>query len=127
MHMWRVFVKAGLIGLTGTLFRGEFWTTSRANQVICLVDTGPGSGRDMLAFKRKFPNTTGRVILEDLPAVFNDVHYNDLGLEKIEYDVFTPQPIQGKSTEIVIGMKHLPCLLTHINRSSRLLPQIYLA
>jgi tRNA G46 methylase TrmB len=28
-----------------------------------IVDIGAGSGRDMLAFKRKFPTTTGRYII----------------------------------------------------------------
>lgn len=61
-----------------------------------IVDIAAGSGRDMLAFKQKFPNVEGRIILQDLPTVFNDVHYHDLGLEKIEYDIFTSQPVHGK-------------------------------
>jgi hypothetical protein len=61
-----------------------------------IVDIGAGSGRDMLAFKKKFTDATGRIIIQDLPSVFGDVHYHDLGLEKIGYDVFSPQPIKGK-------------------------------
>ncbi|OJJ96393.1 hypothetical protein ASPACDRAFT_1883100 [Aspergillus aculeatus ATCC 16872] len=60
-----------------------------------IVDVATGSGRDMLAFKRKFPDVAGRVIIQDLPAVFKDVHCQDLGLEKIEHDVFEPQPVEG--------------------------------
>lgn len=79
-----------------------------------IVDIGAGSGRDMLAFKRKFPSTTGRIIIEDLPAVFDNVHHHDLGLEKIGYDVFTPQPIQGKLEKTLIPLKGLPCLIKDI-------------
>ncbi|KAJ5115983.1 hypothetical protein N7456_000331 [Penicillium angulare] len=68
--------------------------SGEANDAL-IVDIGAGSGRDMLAFKKKFPDVTGRVIIEDLPSVFDDVHYHDLGLEKIGYDVFSPQPIKG--------------------------------
>ncbi|KAJ5722500.1 S-adenosyl-L-methionine-dependent methyltransferase [Penicillium malachiteum] len=60
-----------------------------------IVDVAGGSGRDMLVLKRKFPDLTGRVILEDLPAVINDIHFHDMGLEKIEHDVFNPQPVEG--------------------------------
>ncbi|KAJ5709411.1 hypothetical protein N7493_010745 [Penicillium malachiteum] len=60
-----------------------------------IVDVAGGSGRDMLALKRKFPNLSGRVILEDLPAVINDIHFHDMGLEKIAHDVFHPQPVEG--------------------------------
>ncbi|CAI7647942.1 unnamed protein product [Penicillium manginii] len=60
-----------------------------------IVDIGAGSGRDMLAFKKKFADTTGRIVIQDLPSVFDDVHYHDLGLEKIGYDVFSPQPTKG--------------------------------
>jgi hypothetical protein len=85
-----------------------------------IVDIGAGSGRDMLAFKRKFPCTTGRIIIEDLPAVFNDVHYHDLGLEKIGYDVFTPQPVKGKLASILAVLSLVS--LMHPDRSSCLLP-----
>ncbi|KAJ6021715.1 S-adenosyl-L-methionine-dependent methyltransferase [Penicillium herquei] len=60
-----------------------------------IVDMAGGSGRDMLAFKSKFPDLTGRVILQDLPAVFNDIHYHDMGFEKIEHDIFDRQPVEG--------------------------------
>ncbi|KAE8375431.1 S-adenosyl-L-methionine-dependent methyltransferase [Aspergillus bertholletiae] len=60
-----------------------------------IVDVAGGSGRDILAFQRRFPHAEGRLILEDLPAVVNDDHFRGQALEKVAYDVFTPQPIQG--------------------------------
>ncbi|KAJ5735309.1 S-adenosyl-L-methionine-dependent methyltransferase [Penicillium malachiteum] len=60
-----------------------------------IVDMACGSGRDMLALKRKFPDLTGRVILQDLPAVFNAIHSHDIGLEKIGHDIFDRQPVEG--------------------------------
>ncbi|KAJ5919065.1 hypothetical protein N7466_010008 [Penicillium verhagenii] len=71
-----------------------------------IVDIAAGSGRDMLAFKKKFPDATGRIIVEDLPAVFNDVTYHDLGLEKIGYDAFTPQPVQGSRAYFLKFLLH---------------------
>jgi hypothetical protein len=55
----------------------------------------------MLAFKKKFADATGRIVIQDLPSVFDDVHYHDLGLEKIGYDVFSPQPTKGKRNSAV--------------------------
>ncbi|PYH40700.1 putative O-methyltransferase [Aspergillus saccharolyticus JOP 1030-1] len=66
-----------------------------------IVDLAAGRGGDMWAFKRKFPDATGRVIIQDLPAVFQDVYGQDLGLERIEHDIFDPQPIIGKSTNFI--------------------------
>ncbi|EFQ97743.1 sterigmatocystin 8-O-methyltransferase [Nannizzia gypsea CBS 118893] len=59
-----------------------------------LVDVGAGKGHDLLAYKEKFPNT-GRLVLEDLPAVTNAIEGLDSAIEKISYDFFTEQPIIG--------------------------------
>ncbi|KAJ5289155.1 S-adenosyl-L-methionine-dependent methyltransferase [Penicillium angulare] len=49
-----------------------------------VMDIGAGSGRDMLAFSKKFPDAAGRVIIQGLPSVFDDVHYHDLGLRRLD-------------------------------------------
>ena len=33
------------------------------------IDIGGGIGTDVIEFRRRYPNTTGRVILQELPAV----------------------------------------------------------
>ncbi|KAI0015523.1 putative O-methyltransferase [Xylariomycetidae sp. FL0641] len=60
-----------------------------------LVDVGGGRGHDVLAFRDKFPQRGGRLILEDLAPALENVE--DLGpeIETVVYDFFTPQPIKG--------------------------------
>ncbi|KAK2879395.1 hypothetical protein FQN49_000913 [Arthroderma sp. PD_2] len=59
-----------------------------------IVDVGAGKGHDLLAFKTKFPNT-GRLVLQDLPAVTEALTDLDTTIEKVPYDFFTEQPITG--------------------------------
>ena len=67
---------------------------------VVLVDVGGGRGHDVGAFKRRkgpeFPEG-GRVVLEDLPAVLEDSGKLEEGVEKVEYDFFTPQVVIGES------------------------------
>ncbi|RYP35043.1 hypothetical protein DL768_011019 [Monosporascus sp. mg162] len=62
---------------------------------VLLVDIAGGRGHDVQAFKNKFPNQKGRLVLEDLPAVIDDVKQLDEDIERVKYDFFTPQPIVG--------------------------------
>ncbi|PLB52260.1 S-adenosyl-L-methionine-dependent methyltransferase, partial [Aspergillus steynii IBT 23096] len=60
-----------------------------------LVDVAGGRGHDLLAFKKSFPRVPGALVLEDLPSVIADIRDLDPDIRKIEYDFFTPQPVQG--------------------------------
>jgi hypothetical protein len=66
---------------------------------VALVDVGGGRGHDAGAFRRRmgleFPKD-GRVVLEDLPAVLDDAEKLEEGLEKVEYNFFTPQVVVGE-------------------------------
>lgn len=59
-----------------------------------LVDVAGGRGHDVEAFKNKFPNT-GRLVVEDLPLVIDDIKDLDVEIERVKYDFFTLQPIHG--------------------------------
>lgn len=61
-----------------------------------LVDIAGGRGHDVQAFHRKFPNHKGKLVLEDLPRVIDDIKELDSEIERVKYDLFTPQPIHGK-------------------------------
>jgi len=63
---------------------------------VLLVDVAGGRGHDIQAFKKAFPNKKGRLVLEDLPAVIDDISELDEGIERVKYDFFTPQPIKGE-------------------------------
>lgn len=62
-----------------------------------LVDVGAGKGHDLLAFRAKFPQARGRLVLEDLPAVIDGLSELDVddAIEKVSYDFFTAQPVVG--------------------------------
>lgn len=67
-----------------------------------LVDVGAGRGHDLIGFKTRFPNATGRFILEDLPSAIEEVRReNDreiAGIETVAYDFFAEeQPVRGKN------------------------------
>lgn len=60
-----------------------------------LVDIGGGIGHDITAFQAKFPNLPGRLILEDLPVVIDDVKEINPGIEMLKYNFFEPRPVKG--------------------------------
>lgn len=62
-----------------------------------LVDVGGGLGHDLAAFHTQFPDLPGRLILQDMPQVLNQISENGIPakIEKMEYDFFKPQPIKG--------------------------------
>jgi hypothetical protein len=59
-----------------------------------LVDIAGGRGHDVQAFKNKFPDK-GRLVVEDLPVVIDDIKELDAEIERVPYDFFTPQLIKG--------------------------------
>ena len=78
----------------------EFYPVGKKLQVEAssqplLVDVGGGLGHDLIAFKEKFPTLPGKLILEDLPIVIEDVKNLPEGIEAISHDFFTPQPVKG--------------------------------
>ncbi|PYI32665.1 putative O-methyltransferase [Aspergillus indologenus CBS 114.80] len=64
-----------------------------------LVDVGAGKGHDLLAFRARFPDAGGRLVLEDLPAVIDGLKevegQGHPAIETVPYDFFTEQPVVG--------------------------------
>ncbi|KAJ5659270.1 S-adenosyl-L-methionine-dependent methyltransferase [Penicillium longicatenatum] len=61
-----------------------------------LVDVGGGLGHDVARFKERFPDIPGRLIVEDLPSVIQNIKAPlGEGIEAIGYDIFTEQPVKG--------------------------------
>lgn len=64
-----------------------------------LVDIGGGQGEDLIKFQARFPSLSGRLILQDLPAVIQGTNAKPEkfppGIETHEYDFFQPQPVRG--------------------------------
>lgn len=67
-----------------------------------IVDIGAGRGHDLIGFRQRFPDAPGKLILEDLSGVIDEVHGSmDLAASKIDTQVFDffndIQPVQGES------------------------------
>ena len=58
------------------------------------VDIGGGIGHQCLAFKSRFPDSPGRVILQDLPAVIAQA-IPIQGVEAMAHDFMVEQPVKG--------------------------------
>jgi hypothetical protein len=61
-----------------------------------LVELGGGHGHDIAYFASRFPDAPGRLILEDLSPVIDDIQSLDPKIERVKHDLFAPQPINGK-------------------------------
>ena len=61
-----------------------------------LVDVAGGHGYDIQTFKGRFPSQTGRLVLQDLPSVIDDIKELHPDIVRMKYDFFTEQPIKGK-------------------------------
>ncbi|CZT52833.1 uncharacterized protein RSE6_14214 [Rhynchosporium secalis] len=80
---------------------------STAKDSVTLVDVGGNFGHDLKLFRESFPDIPGRVVLMDLLEVLRGNPDASLdGIEKVEYDFFTPQPIIGANDEArLLAMK----------------------
>ncbi|QSZ28599.1 hypothetical protein DSL72_003098 [Monilinia vaccinii-corymbosi] len=71
---------------------------ARQDGGVVFVDVGGCMGNDAVAFKRRMNRDftrSGRVVLEDLPAVLVEAGQLEEGVEKVDYDIFTPQVVTG--------------------------------
>jgi hypothetical protein len=63
---------------------------------VLFVDVGGGRGHAANAVRRKFPEIKGKVVVQDLPEVIDDVRGLDERVELVKHDFFQAQPIKGK-------------------------------
>ena len=70
----------------------------RADRV-AIVDIGGGRGQFLERLRKQCPELPGRFVLQDLQQSVDllDGTEKDLGFEPMAHDMFTPQPIIGKS------------------------------
>ena len=68
---------------------------------VLLVDIGGNVGHDLVRFKTQYPDLPGRLILQDLPSVIEAAKPSlPAGIETMDHDFFTPQPVQGAALQI---------------------------
>lgn len=73
-----------------------------------IVDVGGGIGQDVAAFKRKFPDVQGKIVLQDLPSAIEQARKNaDLpGIELLAHDAFKEQPVKGSKIYFMGNVLH---------------------
>lgn len=60
-----------------------------------LVSVAGGVGHDTETFHKRFPTAPGKLVLQDLPPVIDNIKQLDATVVRMKYDFFTPQPIKG--------------------------------
>ncbi|OJJ56961.1 hypothetical protein ASPSYDRAFT_205904 [Aspergillus sydowii CBS 593.65] len=63
---------------------------------VLLVDVGGNEGHELVAFRKRFPNLQGRLILQDIPSVVEGITA-PLGenIDIVKYNMLDPQPIKA--------------------------------
>lgn len=65
-----------------------------ANDIL-LVDIGGNTGHDLLAFKGKWPDAPGYLVLQDRAEVLASIRSLDPVVHAMEYNFLTEQPVKG--------------------------------
>ncbi|OQE02756.1 hypothetical protein PENVUL_c039G09352 [Penicillium vulpinum] len=60
-----------------------------------MVDVAGGRGHELVDFAARFPDVTGRLVLQDLPHILEESTIDTKRIEKQAFDLFKPQPIHG--------------------------------
>lgn len=61
----------------------------------CFVDVGGGKGHEAELLLKKFPDMEGRLVVQDLPFVVDDIQNLDPRVERMYHDFTKPQPVKG--------------------------------
>jgi hypothetical protein len=71
-----------------------------------LVDIGGNIGHDLVQFATNYPAHPGRLILQDLPDVINQITDLDLAIDRMKHDFFTEQPVKGARAYYMHSVLH---------------------
>ncbi|KAG4416780.1 hypothetical protein IFR04_010109 [Cadophora malorum] len=85
------------------LLNGFGETTENAT---LLVDVGGGRGHDLEAFRNRFPDAKGSLILQDLPPVIDDIKELHVDIMRTKHDFFTPQSVEGARAYYLRSILH---------------------
>ncbi|KAF9873097.1 sterigmatocystin 8-o-methyltransferase [Colletotrichum karsti] len=78
---------------------------SSKNEVL-LVDVGGSFGHDIDEFRRKHPKAPGRLVVQDLPSVIDQIDKLDGEIERMGHDFFNEQPIKGARAYYMHSVLH---------------------
>ncbi|OAX79773.1 hypothetical protein ACJ72_05905 [Emergomyces africanus] len=68
--------------------------TGKSESEPLVVDIGGGVGHHLIALKKHCPSLTGKLIVQDIPAVVDNAKDLPAGIEVMKHDFFTPQPVK---------------------------------
>ncbi|KAM0226481.1 hypothetical protein ACHAQD_000403 [Fusarium lateritium] len=71
-----------------------------------IVDVAGGLGHDIQEFKKLYPHHPGKLILQDLPVVIQDVKDIDPSIQLMAHDFLTEQPIKGARAYFMHSILH---------------------
>ncbi|KAB8274790.1 S-adenosyl-L-methionine-dependent methyltransferase [Aspergillus minisclerotigenes] len=71
-----------------------------------MVDVGGGPGQELIRFKERHSDIPGRLVLQDLPLTLQRIEKLPEGIESMEYDFFTPQPVKGARAYFLRDVLH---------------------
>ncbi|KAH8911250.1 S-adenosyl-L-methionine-dependent methyltransferase [Coniochaeta sp. PMI_546] len=71
-----------------------------------VVDVAGGLGHDINEFKKFYPNHPGKLILQDLPVVIQDVKDIDSEIQLMSHDFLTEQPVKGARAYFMHSILH---------------------
>ncbi|PVH85194.1 putative O-methyltransferase [Cadophora sp. DSE1049] len=71
-----------------------------------LVDVGGGRGHDLEAFRNRFPEAKGSMILQYLPPVIDDIKELHGDIVRMNHDFFTPQSVEGARAYYLRSILH---------------------
>ncbi|KAH9886148.1 putative sterigmatocystin 8-O-methyltransferase precursor [Xylariomycetidae sp. FL2044] len=107
---WMSSQRNGLPIFLDVLDVQELFTRDTSASTPLFVDVGGAMGHQCIAFRRKFPDVPGRVVLQDIPPVIEAIKASPLpGFNGIEYethDFFKPQPIKGARAYYMRNVLH---------------------
>ena len=73
----------------------ESFTASDESNKNFLVDMGGGTGHHLEQLLRKFPESSGHLVLQDLPGTIDSLTSLAPGIQPMVHDIFSPQTIIG--------------------------------
>lgn len=79
-------------------FQSELSKLETTEESVLVVDVGGGLGHATKQIKALCGDVKGKVVLQDRPEVLDEIKEDlGVGIEKMEHDFFTPNPVKGVS------------------------------
>jgi len=79
-------------------FKSELEKSQTTDETVLLIDISGGKSLVSKLIRDLTKEVKGKILLQDRPEVIGDITEELLGVEKMGYDFFAPQPIQGISS-----------------------------